>query len=104
MLSRHEEHPVSSMIEWRKAAALRGALFEGRGSNDLSSLCGLQWCRTPAVTMLLFRLGLRVPWREGITGSGVALVTLEHQDRTGPLTGRVEAEDIDGSPIARWPL
>lgn len=51
-----------------------------------------------------FRLGLRVP---PMQGSGdhrlrVTLVTLVHWDHIGPLTGLVEAEDIDGSPIARW--
>lgn len=34
---------MASVIEWRKAAALWGAFFEGHSNNDLSFLCGLQW-------------------------------------------------------------
>lgn len=52
-----------------------------------------------------FRLGPRVPqWGGGDHRLWDVLVTPEHHSRIGPLTGLVEAEDIDGSPIARWPL
>ncbi|CAB1430587.1 unnamed protein product [Pleuronectes platessa] len=111
MLSRHEKHPAPSVIEWGKAAAPRGTRFEGRGSNDLISLCGLQWRRSqssrccfqirPAsVTDARGAGGWR--WRRWDRKLRVAPVTPEDQDCSGPLTGLVVEEDIEGSPIARW--
>lgn len=38
----------------------------------------------------------------GIAGSGSLLSHWRTGDRTGSLTGLVEGEDIEGSPIAHW--
>lgn len=107
MLSRHKKHPVPAVMEWGKAAALRGTLFEGCGSNDLSSLRGLQWRRTLALWCCFQIRPASGTDAKGGGGGGhhrlrVTLVTLEDRDRTGSLTGLVEGEDVEGSPIARW--
>lgn len=106
-LSRHEKHPVPWVIGWGAAAAPGGALFEGRHSNDLSLLCGLQWRAEPLPLRCCFQIR---PASATNAGEGeedhrlrVSLVTLEHRDRFGRVTGLVQAEDIEGSPIACWP-
>lgn len=95
------------VIGWRAAAAPRGALFEGRHSNDLSLLCGLQWRAEPLPPRCCFQIrpASATYAREGGEDHRlrVSLVTLEHCDRFGHVTGLVQAEDVEGSPIACWP-
>lgn len=106
LLSRHDKCPVQSVIGWRRAAAQCRALFEGWGSNDLSSLRGLQWLRTlPLRYCFKIRPASVTDARE--EGSQ-ALVMLEDWDWTGPLTRLVKGGvcwkgGITGSPIARRP-
>lgn len=73
----------------RKAETLQGALFEGHDSNDLSSLCGLQWRFQirPRVPPIHVGWGWMMGWGWGIT-SQVTLVSLEPGDHR-LLTGLV---------------
>ena len=110
MLSRHEKHPAPSVMEWGKAAALWGTRFEGRGSNDLISLCGLQWRRTQS-SRCCFQIrpasvtdarGAGGWWRAGIASSGSLL---SHR-RTGTVLGLWQVwwwrRTWRGVQFARW--
>lgn len=94
MLSRHEKHPCAKgdLVEESSSTArsypLKGAAVMTCPHCAASS--GAEPCHFDAA----FRLGLQVPQMQGGAGGGdhrlrVTLVTLEHRDRIGPLTGLV---------------